>query len=212
MNSLEESSNTNTLNSSSPSLLIQNSQPHFLQLQQRTIFDFKTIVIIVLIILIILLGLGINVFNIFGDILQSIMNVITPFISKFLSSIGYSTGEAINVSAEFASDSIINGIELAEGAVKNVGDILIDASSNQGNSTTSLNSIEQEQRHLDEAVADSPENTIQKSITSSKQSWCLVGEYQNKRGCIPISESDKCLSGNVFPNQQMCLNPTFHQK
>ena len=49
--------------------------------------------------------------------------------------------------------------------------------------------------------------TIQKPITSDKAKWCLVGEYKNKRGCIEIGEHEKCMSGQVFPEQQMCLNP-----
>ena len=54
---------------------------------------------------------------------------------------------------------------------------------------------------------DISENPIQKPISSNKTGWCLVGEYKNKRGCIEIGEHEKCMSGQVFPEQQMCLNP-----
>jgi hypothetical protein len=54
-------------------------------------------------------------------------------------------------------------------------------------------------------------NPIKNPITAGKQGWCLVGEYQGKRGCIEVSEHDRCLSGQVFPNQKMCLNPTLTQ-
>jgi hypothetical protein len=53
---------------------------------------------------------------------------------------------------------------------------------------------------------DSPENPIQKPITANKTNWCLVGEYQQKRGCIEINDGDKCISGQLFPNKQMCLS------
>jgi len=39
--------------------------------------------------------------------------------------------------------------------------------------------------------------------------WCLVGEFNKKRGCVPVADETKCLSGQVFPNQAMCLNPTL---
>ena len=42
--------------------------------------------------------------------------------------------------------------------------------------------------------------------SSKKAGWCLVGEYQGRRGCIEISDYDKCLSGKVFPNQGACMN------
>jgi len=56
--------------------------------------------------------------------------------------------------------------------------------------------------------ADNAESAIQKPITSGKTNWCLVGEYQGRRGCIEVDDQDKCLSGQVFPSQKMCLNPT----
>lgn len=60
-----------------------------------------------------------------------------------------------------------------------------------------------------EYKADTDDNTIQKPIASDKINWCLVGEYQNKRGCVSVTESDKCLSGQIFPSKEMCLNPTL---
>jgi hypothetical protein len=56
---------------------------------------------------------------------------------------------------------------------------------------------------------DTAENPIQKPISASKSGWCLIGEYENRRGCIEVGEQDKCLSGQIFPNQKMCLNPTM---
>jgi hypothetical protein len=52
---------------------------------------------------------------------------------------------------------------------------------------------------------------IQNPVSSAKKSWCLVGEYQGRRGCIEITDQDKCISGQVFPEQKMCLNPTLSQ-
>jgi hypothetical protein len=57
--------------------------------------------------------------------------------------------------------------------------------------------------------ADTSASPIQNPIATTKSNWCLVGEYQDRRGCIEIGDSDKCLSGQVFPSQTMCLNPTI---
>jgi hypothetical protein len=61
----------------------------------------------------------------------------------------------------------------------------------------------------EEPKPDKSENPIQNPVTSSKKNWCLVGEYQGRRGCIEIKDQDKCISGQVFPEQKMCLNPTL---
>jgi hypothetical protein len=60
-----------------------------------------------------------------------------------------------------------------------------------------------------EPVPSPAENPVQKPITAGKIQWCLVGEYKEKRGCVAFTDSDKCLSGQIFPSQQMCLNPTL---
>ena len=58
---------------------------------------------------------------------------------------------------------------------------------------------------------DNSSGTIQNPISAGKAGWCLTGEYQNKRGCLSVSESDQCLSGQIFPSKEMCLNPTMFQ-
>jgi len=211
MNSLEESlpprENESPLEKIANSLLTKESSP-----QQTFSFDWKVIMIVVLIILIILMYLGINFLNIFGNGLQSIVNVTHPAVSKIFAAFGYTAGESINKTAEVASDTIVTGVEVAEGVVKDLGNILIDASEEADPSNRKLQThIEQKRmpHAKQDPSADTSENPIQNPIFSGKRNWCLIGEHQFKRGCVSISESDKCLSGQVFPNQQMCLNPTF---
>jgi|TARA_B110000093_G_C12916777_1_gene387323 hypothetical protein len=192
-----------TTNEPSPMISSSSSSESF--------FDFKFGMIIVLILLIVLLYLGINVFNIFGDSLQSIANITGPTISKILAAFGFSAGQVINVTADVASDTIKTGTDIAEGVVQNVGNLMIDASEETDASNKLKKDIENSNRRTNDPVIDNSEDTIQKSISSGKQNWCLVGEYQSRRGCVLVTDSDKCLSGQVFPNQQMCLNPTFTQ-
>lgn len=57
--------------------------------------------------------------------------------------------------------------------------------------------------------ADTTENPVQNPIASSKTQWCLIGEYQHRSGCVEVDDTNQCMSGQVFPTQQMCLNPTM---
>jgi hypothetical protein len=59
------------------------------------------------------------------------------------------------------------------------------------------------------AAPDDSTSQIQQPITASKQNWCLVGELNSKRGCVAVQDIGKCMSGQIFPSQQMCLNPTL---
>lgn len=55
------------------------------------------------------------------------------------------------------------------------------------------------------ATVDTTENPIQKPITAQKNSWCLVGEYNHKRGCISVNSGDKCMSGLLFDSSNQCI-------
>jgi hypothetical protein len=53
---------------------------------------------------------------------------------------------------------------------------------------------------------DSSKSTIQ---TTGKSGWCFIGEDQGIRTCAEIGVNDGCMSGDVFPNQAICMNPNL---
>jgi hypothetical protein len=53
---------------------------------------------------------------------------------------------------------------------------------------------------------DSSRSTIQ---TTGKAGWCFIGEDQGIRTCAEIGVNDGCMSGDVFPNQAICMNPNL---
>lgn len=56
------------------------------------------------------------------------------------------------------------------------------------------------------ARVDSTDDPIQKPITAQKASWCLVGEYNKRRGCVSVNRGDKCMSGSLFDTQELCMS------
>lgn len=175
------------------------------------IFDFKTLLIIILLFVLLFSYLGINILTILGEMMERFVKFVSPMITEFLVLTGYSTGSVLNKTADVVSDTAKETIDIAEGAVQNVGNLLMDAGSKRktNDNTNPMMLKDSLKQNTSDPEPDAPENTIQKPITSTKYNWCLVGEYQNKRGCMPITESDKCLSGQVFPTQKMCLNPNL---
>lgn len=174
-----------------------------------SVFDFKTLLILLLLFVLLFSYLGINILTILGDSMERFVDFVSPMVTEFLVLTGYSTGSVINKTADVVSDTAKETIDIAEGAVQNVGNLLMDTGKKGRSRRNRPDQPPQQQQHRHEPEPDAPENTIQKPITSNKYNWCLVGEYQNKRGCMPITESDKCLSGQVFPTQKMCLNPNL---
>ena len=182
------------------------------------IFNNKNFIIILLLILLILSFLGINILAIFGNFIQTIVNIFGPLVTQILSVFGYTAGTLIDKSAEVVTNSAKTGIDIAGDTVGSIGDLIKDASrpgvddkaKQQLDQSINLSKIS-EKPTTKQPEADSSTNPIQKPITSNKAGWCLVGEYEGRRGCIQVGQEDKCLSGQVYPNQKMCLNPTLTQ-
>jgi|UniRef100_A0A6C0DY07 hypothetical protein len=162
----------------------------------------KNVVIVVLILIVILSLLGINIFSFVGDVLQQFINVFSPLFSNALTGFGRVSGTALNASSNVIADTSKTGIDILNGTVQSVGDLLIK-------------SHDQNKINQPPMVARDPPqpadttNPIVSAAVANKNKWCLVGEYNGKRGCISITDSDKCMSGQVFPSQQLCLNPNL---
>jgi hypothetical protein len=182
---------------------------------QDGLFSNKNLLIIILVTLLVFSFLGVNLLFIFGNFIQAIVNLFGPLVTQILSVFGYTAGTVLNKSADIVSDATKTGIDIADGTLHSVGDLLKGASRpnvdaharNQLDRSLNTSGIQSR-----EPAPDSSVNPIQKPITSGKQAWCLVGEYQGKRGCIAVSDTNKCLSGQIFPTQQLCLNPTLTQR
>jgi hypothetical protein len=167
-----------------------------------------------------------------------------------LSILGYTSGSIINTTADLAADTSHFGIDVAEGTVHDVGNLLLATSDKKDIPTlppsvktypmailnaigktldihevkptpirnnvptiyspTYLSSpVQSPSPSMNVPLSDTTESPIQNPISTNKTQWCLIGEYQNRNGCIQVDDSTKCMSGQVFPNQQMCLNPTM---
>jgi len=169
----------------------------------------KNVLIMILLVILVLSLLGINVFTIFGNALQKLIDIFNPIVSKLLKDLGYASGNVISSTSDIVADTSKTGIDILNGTVHSVGDLLLKASG-QGAGASLDSKINQPP-----IIAPKPpspnesSNPIQSTPSVNKNQWCLVGEYNGARGCISVSDQDKCLSGQVFPTQQMCLNPNL---
>jgi hypothetical protein len=59
--------------------------------------------------------------------------------------------------------------------------------------------------------ADDSYSAIQASKATSKAGWCFIGEDRGFRSCIEVGDNDKCMSGDIFPTMDICVNPSLRQ-
>jgi len=184
---------------------------------EMNMFSGKNLVIVMLTVLLVLSFLGINLLAFMGNALQTISNVFGPLFTQILSVFGY------DKSTDVVTDVAKSGIDLAGDTIQSAAELLKDASRghvatdavNQldnsfkyGKSSKLDSVINNSKPGMNQPVPDASVDPIQKPITAGKVNWCLVGEYQGKRGCIEVDDDSKCMSGQVFPTQNLCLNPT----
>ena len=91
----------------------------------------------------------------------------------------------------------------------------------QQNMDSQINELEDlQEQNLQKALDDSkssnsgprPDDSlsrIQASNGSGKAGWCFIGEDRGFRTCSQIGQNDQCMSGNIFPSQEICMNPNL---
>ena len=71
---------------------------------------------------------------------------------------------------------------------------------NQGSLDSALN---------DAAKQPEPEPNESMNYTTGKAGWCFIGDDRNTRSCAKIGVNDMCMSGDIFPTQEVCMNPNL---
>jgi hypothetical protein len=179
-----------------------------------SMFTNQNAIIVVLVVLLVLSFLGINIILIAGNTVQTITSIFGPIVGQILGLFGYTFGTVLNRSADVVTDTAKTGLDIANGTVHNIGNLIGGAGAGAIGGPIKQNldaALNRSRISNNPPKADDYGNPIQQPITAGKRGWCLVGEYQGRRGCIDVDEQDQCLSGQVYPTQKMCLNPTFTQ-
>ena len=64
--------------------------------------------------------------------------------------------------------------------------------------------------NLDSALNDASRNLEpQPDESSGKAGWCYIGMDRGTRACSEVGVNDMCMSGNIFPSQDICMNPNL---
>jgi len=52
---------------------------------------------------------------------------------------------------------------------------------------------------------------LQANKPTSKQGYCYIGEDRGFRSCIEVGKGDVCMSGDIFPTKDICINPNLRE-
>ena len=173
-----------------------------------------------LIIFLVLAFLGFNIFVYLAKGTQDITNFFAPLIEKIFGTTVSVTGQTVDVAAEGAKAVVGGTASVVNASLSAVQDITpngapssLNTQSIQGtmqppdvttnnNLNRALNSSQQDQ--------DYQANEASSSVGGSGQSgWCYIGEDRGFRSCAQVGVNDQCMSGDIFPSNELCINPNL---
>jgi hypothetical protein len=174
-----------------------------------------------LIIILILAFLGFNIFIYLAKGTQDISNFFGPFFQKIFGSTIALTGQAVDVAAE-GSKAVISGtaeaVNTGLSAVQDItpnkanssvsGEPIVKQNPNKVDNNTlnkALNTSKVQQvPNLNDPESDQADSSIQ---GGGKSGWCYIGMDRGFRSCAQVNDNDICMSGDIFPTQEICVNP-----
>lgn len=167
-----------------------------------------------LLILFIFAFLGFNIFTALGNATDNAQGILRPI----LASLGFGVGETIKQTVDISAKGTKTGIDVAKGTVDNAVTLLeksvgvkdvkfnrIDKSISTENAIT--NAMKKQQKI---PVPDDATSSTQK-FQKGKSGYCYIGEDRGFRSCIKVGEGDTCMSGDIFPSNEICINPNLRE-
>ena len=107
-----------------------------------------------------------------------------------------------------AAGSVDDAVDLIEKGV-GVKDVKFNRIDNKSISTEkAIKNAQKNKSNLNPAPEpDDAMSSTQKS--QNKAGYCYIGEDRGFRSCIKVGEGDQCMSGEIFPSQDICINPNL---
>lgn len=83
------------------------------------------------------------------------------------------------------------------------------------NNPDKLDNVLKEKKEVDydkdlEKKGNYKANNISLNV-NKKNGFCYLGEDRGVRTCVQVNEDDTCLSNQVFPTQELCVNPNLKE-
>jgi len=174
-----------------------------------------------LVIIMILAFLGFNIFSYLAQGTSYLATGTEQVTSIFEPIIKLIFGTSVAV----AGDTIDVAAEGGKAGLTAVQDVTPNKASGSMPSTSVAehnNDMEEAKSTLNKAINSSNKNAEQKSNNdyephqasssvheTGKAGWCFIGEDKGYRTCSKVGENDKCMSGDIFPSQEICINPNL---
>lgn len=176
-----------------------------------------------ILIILVLAFLGFNIFVYLAKGTETLNSVFGTIISSVSSFFGNTVGQVVDVSAEGAKAVVNTSAEVIDAGLTDVQKITPNKASSSVSSgpvsknqpdlmsnnslNKALNTSQSSQKQNNDYQADEASSNIQSG--PPKSGWCYIGEDRGFRTCAEVGPNDECISGDIFPSKDICVNPTL---
>ena len=198
---------------------------------------FKNVYFKIIMLILILAFLGFNLFKYLADATESTTDLLGDPIKQIAAIFGYTVGETTKNIVDTSAEGTKLGIDVAAGATEDAIDLgqralgasstsTQKSSSSSKSTSTKSSNTKSEKDDLDKAINDGssnknnnkqsipePDDATSKTQSSkaSKSGYCYIGEDRGFRSCIKVNDPNRCMSGEIFPTRDICINPTLRE-
>lgn len=169
-----------------------------------------------ILIIIIFAFLGFNIFSALGVATDNTKG----FFASILSSFGFGVGETIKQTVDTTAKGTKTGVDAVAGTVDDTVTLL---EKSVGANNVKFNRVDKKNISTEKAIKsalkkqqsnipqpdDATSSTQQ--FQKGKSGYCYIGEDRGFRSCIKVGEGDKCMSGDIFPTNEICINPNLRE-
>ena len=157
-----------------------------------------------ILIILILAFLGFNIFVYLAKGTQNITNFFAPLLEKIFGTSIATTGQVVYVTSLTDVQNVTPNLAKSTIPLQPVNQPQIDTIQ-QSSLNKALNTSQEQQPMYQ---SDSASSSIQ---SGGKAGWCYIGEDRSFRTCAEIGVNDSCMSGEIFPTHEICMNPNLRK-
>ena len=119
--------------------------------------------------------------------------------------------EGVTLFTKLFGDNLENTEEDNERGSKEIEHALEEKQEEDNYKPSKLEKTLDEPREKNEPTP-SPDLSNEADIQLAKKAgYCYIGTLNKKRTCVEIDENDKCMSGDIFPTRDICVNPNLRK-
>ena len=168
--------------------------------------SYTKIILYTIIAILLLAFIGFNIFSYLAEGTDILTKFTAPLVNLFAMITG-DTAKTTVSNAGTGSKTIINNIE--KGTIGSVDYLQKNIKKTTANTPNkSIVNTENVDSLSDNKITNNNEPEPTRTNTLN-QGYCYIGKINDTRYCAKVSARDQCMSGDIYPSMDICINPNL---